>query len=199
MNIYTVESLKSLREKIDLVEIVSHYIDLKKDEMGHRANCPFHEDKSHNFFIYSGKNYYHCTGCGGHGDAIAFVMSYLKLYFIEAIETLANFYKIDMEMEDSLDYTTLHRPDSDEIEIIKLHLVESIIKTMQDDNLTEAKAAEIIKISPLQFNSLINGHFSGYTIFSLIEFLNYLGMDVDIMIRPNIINPMGKINVFHSS
>lgn len=94
---------------------------------------------------------------------------------------------------------SLHRPDSDEIEIIKLHLVESIIKTMQDDNLTEAKTAEIIKISPLQFNYLINGHFSGYTIFSLIEFLNYLGMDIDIMIRPNTINPMGKINVFHSS
>jgi DNA primase len=76
----------------------SNLLDLAKERgvsfktMGHRAKalCPFHDEKSPSFTIDANKGFYHCFGCGVHGDAIAFVMAYDHLDFIDAVEYLAN-------------------------------------------------------------------------------------------------------------
>ncbi len=94
---FTKESLQRLRERIDLVETLSSYIDLKRAGTSYKSVCPFHEEKSPSFLVKRGDTHYHCFGCGAHGDAIQFLMNYLHISFREAVETLAEKFHIILE------------------------------------------------------------------------------------------------------
>jgi DNA primase len=97
MLIYKPESLELLRQRIDLVEVVSSYVPLKKAGGSYKGCCPFHEEKTPSFVIQRGDTHYHCYGCGAHGDAISFLMGHLKLSFVEAIESLAERFQVSLE------------------------------------------------------------------------------------------------------
>lgn len=97
MGVYAKKSLELLREKIDLIEVVSSYVNLKAAGSAYKGICPFHDEKSPSFMIQKGESHYHCFGCGAHGDAIAFLMSYMKMSFVEAVETLAERFQVPME------------------------------------------------------------------------------------------------------
>lgn len=97
MAIYTKESLERLRERLDLPELISSYVDLKKSGATYKGLCPFHDEKSPSFMVKSGDTSYHCFGCGAHGDAIQFLMSHRHLSFGEAVEFLAERYHVHLE------------------------------------------------------------------------------------------------------
>ncbi len=97
MALYTEESLDTLRSKIDLVEIMSAHIQLKRAGASYKALCPFHEEKTPSFVLQAGDDHYHCFGCGAHGDAIAFLMNHLKMSFVEAVESLAERFGVTLE------------------------------------------------------------------------------------------------------
>ena len=82
MGVYSKKSLELLREKIDLVEVVSSYVQMKSAGSSYKGLCPFHDEKTPSFVIQKGESHYHCFGCGAHGDAIAFLMSYMKMSFV---------------------------------------------------------------------------------------------------------------------
>nr|NGX60028.1 DNA primase [Chlamydiota bacterium] len=97
MALYTEESLDTLRSKINLVEIMSAHIQLKRAGASYKALCPFHEEKTPSFVLQAGDDHYHCFGCGAHGDAIAFLMNHLKMSFVEAVESLAERFGVTLE------------------------------------------------------------------------------------------------------
>lgn len=97
MGTFTRESLEALRTRIDLVEVLSPHLKLQRAGAAHKALCPFHEEKTPSFVIQKGDNHYHCFGCGAHGDAIAFLMTYLKMSFAEAVESLAQRFGVQLE------------------------------------------------------------------------------------------------------
>lgn len=101
MPIYTKESLERLKERLDLNELLSSYIDLKKSGAFYKGLCPFHDEKTPSFTVKAGQSSYHCFGCGAHGDAIQFLMAHLHLSFGEAVEFLAERYHIHLETVDS--------------------------------------------------------------------------------------------------
>lgn len=109
MGLYTKESLDRLRDRIDLVEVISSYISLKRFGATFKALCPFHEEKTPSFMVQPGDTHYHCFGCGAHGDAMAFVMNHLKLHFIEAVEMLAERFGISLEKTDQEENKGLDR------------------------------------------------------------------------------------------
>lgn len=98
MPIYRKESLESLRQKVNLVEVMSSYIDLKGAGASYKALCPFHDEKTPSLMVQKGDTHYHCFGCGAHGDAIQFLMAYQKLSFYEAVESLAQRYGVHLEV-----------------------------------------------------------------------------------------------------
>lgn len=100
MPLYTQESLEKLRERIDLVEVISGHIDLKKSGSAYKALCPFHEEKTPSFTLQKGDTHYHCYGCGSHGDAISFLMTHLRLSFSEAVESLAEKFQVSLQLVD---------------------------------------------------------------------------------------------------
>ncbi len=94
---YTQESLERLREHIDLIEVISAHVELKRSGSSYKALCPFHQEKTPSFMVQRGDSYYHCFGCGTHGDAIQFLMSYLNLSFAETIESLGERFNVPLE------------------------------------------------------------------------------------------------------
>ena len=73
----------------DIVEIIEHYVPLKRAGREHKACCPFHDERTPSFTVVPDKQFYHCFGCGAHGTAIGFLMEYANLEFVEAVEELA--------------------------------------------------------------------------------------------------------------
>ncbi len=82
--------IDELLARIDVVDIVDAYVPLKKAGRNHQACCPFHDEKTPSFTVSQQKQFYHCFGCGANGTAISFLMEYLHMDFIEAIEDLAS-------------------------------------------------------------------------------------------------------------
>jgi DNA primase len=82
--------IDELLARIDIVDIVDAYVPLKKAGRNHQACCPFHDEKTPSFTVSQQKQFYHCFGCGANGTAISFLMEYLHMDFIEAIEDLAS-------------------------------------------------------------------------------------------------------------
>ncbi|PIS00182.1 MAG: DNA primase [Chlamydiae bacterium CG10_big_fil_rev_8_21_14_0_10_35_9] len=103
MPAFTKESLETLRQKINLVDLISSHITLKKQGGFYRARCPFHEEKTPSFVIQSNDSHYHCFGCQAHGDAIQFLMNYLKMSFVEAVEHLAERFHVSLEQSNKVE------------------------------------------------------------------------------------------------
>jgi DNA primase len=89
MPLFTQESLDTLRQRVDIVEVLTPYVELKRSGASYKGLCPFHDEKSPSFMVQKGDHHYHCFGCGAHGDAIQFMMTHVKMNFSDAVEALA--------------------------------------------------------------------------------------------------------------
>jgi DNA primase len=83
------EFIQSLLGRVDIVDVVDRYVKLKKAGANFQACCPFHNEKTPSFTVSPTKQFYHCFGCGAHGNAIGFLMEYSGLAYPEAIRSLA--------------------------------------------------------------------------------------------------------------
>ena len=81
--------IQDLLNRIDIVDVVGRYVQLKKGGANLMGLCPFHNEKSPSFTVSPAKQFYHCFGCGAHGSAIGFLMEYAGLSYVEAIKDLA--------------------------------------------------------------------------------------------------------------
>lgn len=75
-------------KQLDIADVIGRYIELKKNGPEYRACCPFHDEKTPSFYVVPDKGFYHCFGCGAHGDVISFVTEYTGCSFKEAAEIL---------------------------------------------------------------------------------------------------------------
>ncbi len=81
--------LDELRARVNLAEIVGRRVRLARRGREHVGLCPFHNEKTPSFTVVEDKGFYHCFGCGAHGDAIGWMMQAEGLAFPEAVERLA--------------------------------------------------------------------------------------------------------------
>jgi DNA primase len=81
--------IDDLLARLDIVDIIDARVKLKKKGKNYSACCPFHNEKSPSFSVSQEKQFYHCFGCGVHGNAIDFMMEYERLDFVETIEELS--------------------------------------------------------------------------------------------------------------
>ncbi|MFT4993921.1 MAG: DNA primase [Paraglaciecola sp.] len=95
------EFIDDLIARSDIVELIDSRVPLKKAGRNHQACCPFHNEKSPSFTVSQDKQFYHCFGCGAHGNIISFLMEYERLEFPEAIEELAQYHSIDVPREEN--------------------------------------------------------------------------------------------------
>ena len=91
--------IDDLPNQIDIVNLISKRLSLKKTGSDYRAPCPFHGGKNRNFAVNSHKQFYHCFKCGESGGAISFVQKFDNLDFVEAIEVIAGEFGLKIEYD----------------------------------------------------------------------------------------------------
>ncbi|HIP13690.1 MAG TPA: DNA primase [Arcobacter sp.] len=108
----TKNSIENLKNNLDIVDILSQFLQLKKSGANFKACCPFHGEKTPSFVISPAKQIYHCFGCGVGGDSIKFVMEYEKLSYPEALEKLAGMANFTLDYDDNYkkqDYSSIEK------------------------------------------------------------------------------------------
>ena len=80
---------QELLHRVDIVAVIERYVPLKKGGANYLACCPFHAEKTPSFTVSPTKQFYHCFGCGAHGNAISFLIEYQGLGYVEAVRDLA--------------------------------------------------------------------------------------------------------------
>jgi len=103
-------SIESLKNSIDIIDVVGSFVELRKAGANYKANCPFHGEKTPSFVVSPSKQIYHCFGCGVGGDSIKFLMELEKLSYPEAIEKLASMFNFSLTYtKGSSDYSDAKR------------------------------------------------------------------------------------------
>ena len=110
------KSIEKLKNQIDIVDIIEHFVPVKKMGANYKCVCPFHDDKNPSMSISQSRQIFHCFACKAGGDAIKFVMDYEKLTYPEAIERIASLVNF------SLEYTSDKLPTQKE----NKHILEKV-------------------------------------------------------------------------
>jgi len=93
--------IQELIARVDVVEIVGRYVQLKKGGANFMGLCPFHGENSPSFSVSPTKQFFHCFGCGKHGNAIGFLMEHAGMGFVEAVTDLAQEYGLQVPEDDA--------------------------------------------------------------------------------------------------
>lgn len=93
--------IQELLARTDIVEVVGKYVQLKKGGVNLMGLCPFHGEKSPSFSVSPTKQFFHCFGCGKHGNAIGFLMEHTGIGFVEAVKDLAQSVGLQVPEEES--------------------------------------------------------------------------------------------------
>jgi DNA primase len=101
--------INDLLARTDIVDLIDARVKLKKQGKNYHACCPFHNEKTPSFTVNGEKQFYHCFGCGAHGNAIDFLMNYDRLEFVESIEELATLYGLEVPYESGSGPSQLER------------------------------------------------------------------------------------------
>ena len=117
------ETIQSIREKTDIVQIISQYLQLRKSGQNYFASCPFHDDKTPSFSVSEKKQIYHCFSCGRGGNVFSFLQEMEGLSFVEAVGKTAELADVP------IDFTLIDRaresaPDPDSMQAKLLAVYE---------------------------------------------------------------------------
>ncbi|MEN2984857.1 MAG: DNA primase [Dictyoglomaceae bacterium] len=83
------EFVDDVKQRINIVDIIGRYVNLKKSGKNFVGLCPFHSERTPSFYVSPEKGLYHCFGCGASGDVFSFIMNYRNISFMNALEELA--------------------------------------------------------------------------------------------------------------
>ena len=91
------KAVEDIKSTVNIADVIGSAVTLKRSGSGYMGCCPFHKEKTPSFSVSESKGFYHCFGCGEHGDVIKFVQKYYNLDFPSAVEKLCAQYGITIE------------------------------------------------------------------------------------------------------
>ena len=104
----------------DIVEIISHFVELKQDGRNSKGRCPFHNENTPSFVVSPQKGIYKCFGCGKGGDAVSFIQEHEHVEFKEAIEIGAKKLNIQFEWREQKDFNEQEHKQKESLRIVCL-------------------------------------------------------------------------------
>ncbi|MFA5144949.1 MAG: DNA primase [Candidatus Omnitrophota bacterium] len=127
--------LESILSRVDIVEVISGFIPLKRAGRNFKAPCPFHHEKTPSFMVSPDRQIYHCFGCGESGNAFKFLMRYERLEFPEAVEALAK--KAGVALPED------HKPDPGATGFItQLYKINELTASFYEDKLNSPEGVK---------------------------------------------------------
>lgn len=102
-------TIDQVRERVEIEQVVSDYVVLRRQGKSLVGHCPFHDDKTPSFSVNPGQNLYYCHGCGAGGDGIKFLSQISGLSFVEAVVNLADRYSLQVRMTEGEDEPSIER------------------------------------------------------------------------------------------
>src|SRR3990167_280284 len=186
------ESLELLKEKVDLVELVSSYLPVKKTGKTFKICCPFHNEKTPSFVLERGDSHYHCYGCGAHGDAISFLVGYLKVSFVEAVEMLAEKFHVQLSYEEGQkreDLTPLKAALEETCKLFQFHLLHT-------DEGKEALAYLYQRGIDLEFIQMFKVGLAPQNTAVTMGFFREKKIKMDVLQRAGLIREKGNVPFF---
>jgi DNA primase len=140
-------NVEQIKERLDIVDVISGYLKVEKAGINYKAKCPFHNEKTPSFFISPTRQSFYCFGCGEKGDIFSFIEKFENVDFKEALKTLAD--KAGIKLENF----KIEDGNKDEKEEV-FTIMETATK-FYEKNLAENKIAlEYLKKRGLTTNSI---------------------------------------------
>jgi len=122
--------IHDLLNRVNIVDAIDRHVSLKKAGANYVACCPFHNEKTPSFTVSPTKQFYHCFGCGAHGNAINFLMEYSGYSFVEAVQHLAASTGISMPDLQPAQKKGI-RPTSTQLDKTVAHTIQDIYEVMR--------------------------------------------------------------------
>ena len=167
-------SIENLKQRLDIVEVIGSYIELKKNGANYKCICPFHNDTSPSLVVSPSKQIYHCFACGAGGDSIKFVMEYEKLTYPETIEKLAHLANFSLTYTES---SGEKKEDKKLMENLNLFYMKQLDKTpfakeyLSKRGISEASVEKFeIGYAPASFATLDFLSARGYALSEAMEY-----------------------------
>lgn len=135
--------IDDLLARTDIVDLIDARVPLKKAGKNYSACCPFHNEKTPSFSVAPDKQFYHCFGCGVHGNAISFLMEFDRLEFPEAIEELARMHGLEVQHDDQTSQRPARPQAKDQYELME-HVSKYYRQSLQQHS-EGARAIEYLK------------------------------------------------------
>lgn len=187
--------LYTLKQKCEIVDVISRYIQVQKKGRNFWACCPFHHEKTPSFSINAEEGFFHCFGCKESGDVITFVQKYESCTFYEACEILAK--SVGMELPEVENNTQILQQKK-QIDVAKKVLEDTACFYQQQIYLPTAKMAQQYLVSrKINRKSLENfriGYSPDWT--SLVDFLAKKGYTTDQMIFAGVVEKNEKGSLY---
>ncbi len=144
-NLISKDTIQQIQSRIDIVEIVGSFVNLKRRGSNYLGLCPFHNEKSPSFTVSGAKEIYKCFGCGKSGNSIGFLMDLEKYSYVEALRWLANKYNIEIEETVTSPEVKLQQQASE-----SLFVINSFGQNFFSDTLFDTEEGQDIALSYLK-------------------------------------------------
>src|SRR5687767_8592866 len=125
-------TIQQILSRIDIVEIISSFVKLKKRGANYLGLCPFHNEKSPSFTVSGTKEIFKCFGCGKSGNSINFLMEHEKYSYVEALRWLAQKYNVEIEEKEVSPEIKAQQQLADSLFIINNFARDYFVKTLHE-------------------------------------------------------------------
>ncbi len=132
--------INDLLARTDIIDLIDARVKLKKQGKNYHACCPFHNEKTPSFTVNGDKQFYHCFGCGAHGNAVDFLMNFDRLDFVETIEELATMHGLEVPYEAGTGATPIERHQRQSLYQLLGQLSEFYQKSLQQSGAKQAQS-----------------------------------------------------------
>jgi DNA primase len=137
--------IQELLSRVDVVEVVGRYVQLKKGGANFMGLCPFHGEKSPSFSVSPSKQFYHCFGCGVNGNAIGFLMEHAGMSFVEAVKDLAGQVGLQVPEDDASPQDRERAAQMRQKQATLTDVLEKAAKAYQKDLKASPRAVDYLK------------------------------------------------------
>jgi DNA primase len=136
------ESIREIKARIDIVDVIGDFVQLKKSGSSYKALSPFTNEKTPSFFVSPAKEIYKCFSSGKGGDAINFIMEMEGISYVEALKYLAKKYGIEIETREESEEDIKRQNERE-----SLYIITSFANKFYMGNLWDSKEGQTIGLS----------------------------------------------------